>query len=195
MVYAPSFPLFAFIDSSGFYINLPVGALSAIVLLLIYIPDRLNKTKTKKATVLSTLLKLDLVGFFLFAPFAIMFLMALEWGGTEYPWKSPTIIGLFCGAGATLVIFAAWEYHVGDEAMVPYSMLRKRVVWSSCLVVGFFFGCLFIFSYYLPIYFQAVKGVSPALSGVYVLPGILSQMMMAVISGVLGEFSSFKTET
>lgn len=195
MVYVPSFLLFAFTDSPGFYINLPVSALSAIFLLLINIPDRLDKTKAKESTVLSTLSKLDLVGFFLFAPFAIMFLMALEWGGTEYPWRSATIIGLFCGAGGTLVIFAAWEYHVGDEAMVPYSMLRKRVVWSSCLVIGFFFGCLLIFSYYLPIYFQAVKGVSPALSGVYVLPGILSQMMMAVISGVLGEFSSFKTET
>jgi len=121
--------------------------------------------------------------------------MALEWGGTEYPWDSATIIGLFHGAGGTLVLFAAWEYHVGDEAMVPYSMLRKRVVWSSCLTSGFTVGCMFTYSYYLPIYFQAVKEASPALSGVYVLPGILSQLMMVVISGVLGEFSSFKTET
>ena len=78
--------------------------------------------------------------------------------------------------------------------MVPYSMLRKRVVWSSCLTNGFTSGSMFTFTYYLPIYFQAVKGVSPALSGVYFLPGLLSQMMTAVISGVLGEFSSFKTE-
>ena len=191
MVYVPSFPLFAFTNFLGFYINLPIGALSAIFLFLINIPDRLDKARAKKATVLSTLSKLDLVGFSLFTPFTIMFLLALEWGGIEYPWNSATIFGLLCGAGGTLVIFATWEHHVGNEAMVPYFMLRKRVVWSSCLVAGFFSGCMFTSSYYLPIYFQAVKGVSPALSGVYILPSILSQMMTAVISGVLGEFSSF----
>jgi hypothetical protein len=195
MVYVPSFPPFAFTDSSGFYINLPIGALSAIFLFLINIPDSLNKAKVKNAKVLSTLSKLDLVGFFLFTPFTIMFLLALEWGGIEYPWDSATIFGLFCGAGVILVIFATWEHHVGDEAMVPFSMLRKRVVWSSCLVAGFFSGCMFTSSYYLPIYFQAVKGVSPVLSGVYVLPSILSQMIMAVVSGVLGEFSGFQIET
>jgi Fungal trichothecene efflux pump (TRI12) len=139
--------------------------------------------------------KLDLIGFFLFALFTIMFFMALELGGTEYPWDSATIIGLFHGAGDILVLFVAWEYYVGDKAMVPYSMLRKRVVWSSCLASAFTFGCMFTYSYYLPIYFQVVKEASPVLSGVYVLPGILSQLVMVVISGVLGEFSSFKTET
>jgi cyanate permease len=124
-----------------------------------------------------------------------MFFMALEWGGTQYPWDSATIVSLFFWAGFALVLFAAWEYRVGGEAMVPYSMLRKRVVWSSCLTNGFISGSMFTYTYYLPIYFQAVKGVSPALSGVYFLPGLLSQMMTAVISGVLGEFSSFKTET
>jgi hypothetical protein len=132
---------------------------------------------------------LDLGGFVLFASFAIMFVLALEWGGTQYPWKSATIIGLFCGAGGMLAIFAAWEYHVGDGAMIPYSIVRRRIIWCSCLVIAFFFGSLFVFSYYLPIYFQAVKGVAPALSGVYILPGILGQMLTATVSGVLGKAS------
>ena len=190
-----SFPLIVFTNILGFYINLPIGALCAVFLLLIKIPDRLERSEAKKATVLSTLLNLDLVGFFLFAPFAAMLLLALEWGGTNYAWQSATVIGLFCGAGGIFIVFAVWEYRMGDEAMFPYSMLRKRVVWSSCLVIGFFFGNLFINSYYLPIYFQAVKGVSPALSGVYVLPSILSQILGAVISGVLGKLSSFKSMT
>jgi len=183
--------LFAHADFLGFYINLPVGAVTCVFLLSIKIPDRTIKNNTNKPTVLATLSKLDLTGFCIFAPFAVMFLMALQWGGTEYPWNSATIIGLFCGAGGTLVVFAAWEYRAGDGAMIPFSMIRNRVVWSSCLVIGFFFGSLLVFTYYLPIYFQAVKGVSPALSGVYILPGILSQMLMAIVSGVLGKFSFF----
>ncbi|KAL3426835.1 efflux pump [Phlyctema vagabunda] len=168
-----------------FYINLPIGAVSAIFLLLIKIPDRMSKAKRKEATWKQVLGKLDLGGFVLFAPFATMFLMALQWGGSEYPWKSATIIGLFCGAGGMLAIFAAWESYVGDEAMIPYSVVRKKVVWSSCLVIGFFFGSVLVHTYYLPIYFQAVRGTSPTMSGVDVLPGILSQMLLAVVSGVL----------
>src|SRR5450756_1168782 len=71
----------------GFYINLPIGGASAILLFLVHIPDRLDKNRTEKATVLATLSKLDIGGFFLFAPCATMFLMALEWGGTKYPWN------------------------------------------------------------------------------------------------------------
>lgn len=159
---------------------------------MIEIPDRLHQPGTKNPTILSTLSQLDLVGFVLFAPFAIMFLMALEWGGTTYAWRSATIIGLFCGAGGIFILFVIWEYHVGEGAMFPYSMMRKTVVWSSCIVICLFFGCLLTLSYYLPIYFQAVKGVSPTLSGVYILPGILSQMLMAIVSGVIGESCSFK---
>jgi MFS family permease len=194
-MFLPPLSLIPLTKISGFYINLPIGGLAAIALLLIKIPDSRERSETKKATLLSTLQKLDLVGFFLFAPFAIMFLLALEWGGTNYACNSATLIGLFCGAGVTLIIFAVWEHRVGDKAMFPYSMLRRRVVWSSCLVMAIFCGCLLIYSYYLPIYFQAVRGVSPALSGVYVLPGILSQMLLAVISGVLGESSSSKWVT
>lgn len=182
-------------DFLGFYINLPIGAIAAVLLLLIKIPDRTIKHKTNKPTILATLSKLDLIGFCIFAPFAIMFLMALEWGGTQYPWSSATIIGLFCGAGGTLIVLAAWEYRAGDGAMIPFSMVRKRIVWSACLSIGFFFASLLIFSYYLPIYFQAVKDVSPALSGVYILPSILSQMAMSIVSGVLGKFFAFCLKT
>ena len=179
---------------TGFYINLPIGGASAVMLFLIHIPDRLEKSKTEKTTVRGMLSKLDIGGFFLFAPLAIMFLLALEWGGTKYPWNSAMIIGLLCGSGGAFILFAIWEYRLGDEAMIPYSMLRITEVWSSCLVTTLFFANLLTFSYYLPIYFQAVKGVAPATSGVYILPGILSQMLMAVTSGILGELFILKLQ-
>lgn len=116
-----------------------------------------------------------------------MLLMALEWGGSQYAWNSATSIGLFCGASAMVIVFLLWEYHAGDEAMIPFSMVTNRVVWSSCLVIWFLFGAMMVYSYYLPIWFQAVKGASSLQSGVDLLPLILSQVVASIVSGGLGK--------
>lgn len=156
----------------------------AVILLLIRIPNVAIKSDNK-STLATVLSKLDLLGFALFAPAVIQVLLALEWGGITYPWSSATIIGLFCGGAATLCVFLIWEHHEGEEAMIPLSMVRKPVVWSSCAVMFFFFGSLIILAYYLPIYFQSVRGASPTLSGVYLFPVVLSQILFSPISGSL----------
>lgn len=153
--------------------------------MLIRIPDLTSKAQVK-STIRMTLEKLDVFGFALFAPAAIQFLLALEWGGTRYVWSSATVIGLFCGAAGTFSVFLAWEYRRGDSAMIPFSVVRRRIVWSSCLVGSLFMGSMIITSYYMPIYFQTIRNATPTMSGVYILPAILSQMLFATISGVLG---------
>lgn len=129
----------------------------------------------------------DLLGFVLFAPASVQLFLALQFGGNQYAWNSATIIGLFCGAGGTLVVWLSWDYRQGDQAMVPLSILRQTVVWSSCVTGLFFAGSFFITGYYLPIYFQDVRGASPLKSGVDVLPNILPQMLMTMIAGKLSE--------
>ena len=153
--------------------------------MFVRLPD-LTKRSEVKSTILITLEKLDLFGFAIFAPAAIQLLLALEWGGTRYVWRSATIIGLFCGAAGTFCVFLAWEYRRGDSAMIPYSIVRQKIVWCSCLVVFFFMGGMIITSYYMPIYFQTIRNATPTMSGVYILPAILSQILFAAISGVLG---------
>ena len=172
-----------------FYINLPAGAVVAMLLFFTSIPSRHIKTEGG-LTVLGLLRKLDLVGFAIFAPAIIMVLLALEWGGTAYAWSDSKIIGLFCGSGVTAILFIAWEYHSGDKAMIPWPMVRQRIVWSGCLVMFFFFGALLNASYYLPIWFQSVRGAAPTLSGVYLIPMIGGQMIMAILSGFLGTYQA-----
>ncbi|KAH6890568.1 major facilitator superfamily domain-containing protein [Thelonectria olida] len=168
-----------------FYINLPIGAICLVCFLLVEVPDR--RVKTNEPIMKTLLSKLDLTGFALFAPCTVMFLLALQWGGTEYPWDSAKIIGLFCGGGGLLLVFLYWEYRVGDLAMIPLPVIRKRQIWTSCVTMLFLFTSVFIAAYYLPVYFQSVKGVSPFTSGVNLLPSILSQLVSAVIIGVVGD--------
>jgi hypothetical protein len=135
--------------------------------------------------VLPVMKDLDLIGFTLFAATMVQFLLPLQWGGNQYPWDSVVVICLFCTAFATMIIFIVWEYFTGENAMIPLSILRIRVVWSSCLYYGMQAGSSLCGIYYIPIYFQAVKGVSPITSGVWILPTILSQLFSALLFGIL----------
>ncbi|KAF7564117.1 hypothetical protein G7046_g60 [Stylonectria norvegica] len=168
-----------------FYINLPIGALCAILILLVHIPDRREHHDESAIKILTT--KLDLTGFCIFAPCTIMFLLALQWGGNDYPWKSATIIGLFLGGAGMLLVFLWWEHRVGAGAMIPLHIVRQREIWTACLTMLFLFTTVFVASYYLPVYFQSVKGVSAFTSGVNMLPGVLTQLFGAISSGFLAQ--------
>lgn len=136
--------------------------------------------------------KLDMVGFALLSPWAIMIVLALQWGGNSYTWDSAIVIGLFCGAAVTFLVWLGWDYHQKDAAMVPLSMLRQRHVWISCLYAALMTASLYSVSYYLPLYFQGVRGKTAAISGVCLLPGIFGQLIAAVVSGKLvGHFGYY----
>lgn len=150
------------------------------------IPEQLHKPAA--LTVARSIHRqLDLVGFILFAPAAIQLLLALQYGGNEYPWSSPTIIGLFCGAGCTFIVFLVWEYLKGTDAMIPFKILSNRVVYCSCLNFGFLMSLIICKDYYVPIYFQAVKGASPLFSGLFRLPTMVPQLLAALSVGMLGK--------
>jgi hypothetical protein len=165
----------------GFYINLPIGAVVAVLLVFVRLP---GKVKFPSWRTLVT--DLDLLAFTLFAPAMIQLLLALQCGGNRHAWNSATVIGLFCGAAGTFVVFLGWEYHKGDEAMIPFSIIGKRVVYSACIAFGLLLSATYVALYYIPIFFQSVKGTSPTMSGVYLLPNILLQLSGAIVVGAIG---------
>ena len=114
-----------------------------------------------------------------------MLLLALNWGGVTYGWRSATIIGLFCGSAGACVVFFAWEFREGKSAMIPLEMLKHRVIISASLTCVSAQGSLLLVIYYLPIWFQVVKDASPTMGGVYFLPSVGSQVVGSILSGVL----------
>ncbi|KAI1130601.1 putative MFS multidrug transporter [Nemania abortiva] len=168
-----------------FYINLPIGVISGLFLFFTHIPDETLKPPFSFALLRSIVPNLDLTGCALFAPATVMFLLALQWGSADYGWSSPTVIGLFAGSGVTAVLFCLWEWHMGGDALIPFHLVKRRIVWTSTIQNSFLFLTNFVGANYVPIYFQAVKGVGPSLSGVYTLPSILSQLISLVVSGAL----------
>ncbi|CAI6084298.1 unnamed protein product [Clonostachys chloroleuca] len=168
-----------------FYVNLPLGGLVGLFIAVIAIPDQIEKERVSFGLIRKIMPKFDLTGFALFTPASIMLLLALQFGSGEYGWNSPTVIGLFCGAGAVALLFIAWEWRVGDEAMIPLKLVSQTVVWTSSLNFAFLMSVTVGASNFLPIYFQSVKGLSPTMSAVYMLAGIISQLILLLFSGAL----------
>ena len=131
-----------------FYINLPVGGLAiAIVMWVVHI-----KRNTKFSAGLSIgqrILKLDLMGTALFIPGIICLLLALQWGGADYPWRSSRIIGLFVGAGAILALFVVVQWWRADQSTFPPFLFKNRSIVAAMSFCFFFGAGFFPLIYYL----------------------------------------------
>ncbi|KAJ5099532.1 MFS toxin efflux pump (AflT) [Penicillium argentinense] len=166
-----------------FYINLPIGGLSiAVILLVLRVP---NKNEFTGTSVLSRIKQLDLIGASLLIPAIVCLLLALQWGGNKYPWNNSRIIGLFVGFGLMIILFVASQLYLGEKATLPPHILKKRTVAAASLYALFFGGAFFLLVYYVPIYFQSVKGSSAMKSGIQLLPLMLATVVSSVVFGGL----------
>ncbi|KAF5590109.1 major facilitator superfamily transporter [Fusarium subglutinans] len=129
--------------------------------------------------------RLDLIGFVMFAGASTMLMLALQWGGTAYPWSSAVTIGLFCGSAASLTAYVAWSWNRGDESLIPPVLLKQQVVIACFFLTLFMIGSALMLSYWLPVYFQAVLGQSPIGSGVSMLPNILASVVFSIVGGII----------
>lgn len=134
---------------------------------------------------------LDLAGFALISPAAIMFLLALEYGGNQFAWDSSVIIGLLVGVAATFTLFLVWEYHQGDSAMIPFAMLRSAVIRSAALTQFMALGSTLVADFYLAIFFQAIRNDSPLMSGVHLLPATLGMVLSTVFTGAMTQVTGY----
>lgn len=167
-----------------FYINLPLGLVTAVCVVFLLSTDDGRKPEFD-LPLREKLKDFDFIGLFLFIPFIVCLLLALQWGGSTYSWSNARIIALLVLAGILLTAFIAVQLWQGDRATVPPSVARQRTVWSCSIYMFFHFGSFIALSYYLPIWFQAIKGVSAVQSGIDLLPLILPTVILAIVSGIL----------
>jgi hypothetical protein len=173
-------------DSIGFFINLPAGGVTAFLLFLFFHPV---KREASQLSIIEKMKRLDLPGFALFIPAIVMLLLAVQWGGFKYSWNSATIIGLLCGFVGMLGIFIAWQWHAQEDASIPPRIMMNRDVVIACVVSFFMFGSLQLIVYFLPIWFQVIKGATPTQSGINFLPAVLATMLFTFIAGGLGKLA------
>lgn len=112
----------------------------------------------------------------------LMLLLALQWGGVAYAWNSATIIGLFVGSAAALGAFIPWQIYFQDHALIPPRLFRAhRNVGLLCASSFFVNGPFQVIIYWLPIWFQAMRGDTPTESGMNYLPTVISDAIVALL--------------
>jgi EmrB/QacA subfamily drug resistance transporter len=157
----------------AFWVNVPVSVL-VIFVAAAAIPSLASSTKPV----------IDYAGIVLVGLGASGLTLATSWGGTLYPWGSPTIIGLFVGAAAALVAFVWVESRVAQPILPP--RLFASPVFSVCCVLSFVVGFAMLGAMtFLPTYMQYVDGVSATTSGLRTLPMVIGMLITSTGSGTL----------
>ncbi|KAI0144319.1 MFS general substrate transporter [Xylariaceae sp. FL1272] len=163
-----------------FYINLPIGAVAAVCLILILKPSR---APSEPATIWQQCLRLDPLGTFFLVPSVVSLLLALQWGGSTYTWDSWRIILLLVLFGVLFIAFGIVQVKTPNRATVPVRVITRRSIFAAAIFMFALAGSFLMGLYYLPLWFQVVKGASAMQSGVYTLPFVLSLVVGSTLSG------------
>ena len=152
----------------------------AILFLILHLPP----PKNAGLTIWQQIVQLDPIGTALFMPGVVCLLLALEWGGSIYPWSNGRIIALLVLFVLLIAGFIAVQIWRQDKGTVPPRIVMNRSIaagmWSQ-FAVG---ASMMTMVYYIPIWFQAIKDVSAVKSGIDSLPLILGLVASSISAGI-----------
>ncbi|MFF8690608.1 MFS transporter [Streptomyces sp. NPDC015144] len=156
-----------------FYINVPFGLVTfAVITVVLKLPRPAVRPR------------LDVLGGLLLAAASTCLVLLTSWGGTEYAWGSPMILGLGAGALATALLFLAVERRAA-EPVIPLRLFRDSIFNVTALVGAVIGVGLFGAASYLPTFLQMVDGASATESGLLMLPMMGGIVVASVVSGQL----------
>jgi len=154
-----------------FYVNLPVGGL-ALLVILVTMPRRRQKQEHS----------IDWLGAGVLAAGTTALLLGLVWGGNQYAWSSPEVIGALVASAVLLLVFALIEMRV-VEPILPFDLLRNQTVASSVACMALVGAAMFGTISFVPLFVQGVIGTSATSSGIVLTPLILGAVTTSFISG------------
>jgi len=170
-----------------FYINLPVGGVVvAIILFVLKTPPSKNTDTIKQQ-----IIKLDPLGTLVLLPAVVCLLLALQWGGTTYAWANARIIVLFILSGILSSIFVFIQFKSGDNATIPIRIIKQRSILAGAYFSIVSPGSMMVIVYFLPLYFQAIKGVSAVRSGIDTIPLVLALVASSISSGIITQKTGY----
>ncbi|MFC2360841.1 MAG: MDR family MFS transporter [Actinomyces dentalis] len=156
-----------------FWINLPLGVLAfAAIAVVLRLPSRRLTSP------------IDWWGLVLMNAGAVAIVMMATWGGNQYAWTSPVIIGLGAAGAVCWGLFAFAQTRAADP-ILPWSILTNRTFVVATVVGMLAMGGMIGVMSYLPTYLQMVYGYSATVSGLLLVPMTIGMLAASILSGVL----------
>ncbi|KAH6860625.1 MFS transporter [Alternaria rosae] len=175
-----------------FWINLPFGAVSLGVVFFFFTnPKRMYSHLPVK----QRLKNIDIVGAVFLICAIVCLLLCLQWGGFSYAWSNSKVWGTLLGFGLLISVFIGLQMRKGDRATIPVRVFTQRTVLVSCLYSTLLSMALYTHIFYLPFYFQAIKGTTAEESGIRTIAYLVSITCSSIVIGglitVVGWYAPF----
>ncbi|MCJ1302329.1 hypothetical protein MMC08_005132 [Hypocenomyce scalaris] len=162
-----------------FWVNLPFIGIAFIIVPLFL------RLQFKPSHFADKIKRVDWIGSVLFIASATSLLIPITWGGVSYPWHSwRTVVPLIVGAFG-LTAFVLFEEYIAVEPLIPLSVFKNRTAAVSYIGTVIHGMVLWSMLYYLPLYYEAVKGETPILAGVSLFPETFTVAPAAVVTGLI----------
>ncbi|MBI4266796.1 MAG: MFS transporter [Chloroflexi bacterium] len=155
-----------------FFINVPLGIM-VIALFIVFFPDFRPAHAQRR---------IDYLGAAALILAVVPVMLALSWGGVEYPWRSLPIISLFVFSAAMVPLFLVIESKAA-EPILPLWIFKEKIVSVSILVTFFTGFAMFGGITFIPLFFQGVLGLSATTSGNFMTPMTLGVVLGSFVSG------------
>lgn len=155
-----------------FWINIPLGLVAMAII---------NKP-LRKLPVAAKRHRIDALGALLLVVATALLLLALNWGGSAYPWASREILGLLaCSA----VFWSAFALRLmrAAEPLISLEVLSNPIVLAGTASMFLLQAANIGLSVYLPVYLQSIIGLSVSQSGLAMLGLLLGTVAGATFSG------------
>jgi EmrB/QacA subfamily drug resistance transporter len=156
-----------------FYVNLPVGAIAAAAILIEFPYFRPHGVRRR----------IDWFGVFTLSACLIPLLLALTWV-TDYGWQSERVVSLLVMAAVMAAAFLFAETRA-SEPVIPLSLFRDSIISISSIAVFLLGVGMFGVIVYIPLFMQAVLGVTATRSGSLLTPLMLAFVVASATSGNL----------
>ena len=131
-----------------FYLNLPFGAFSVLIIVFLYHSPK--DQSAKEYTGMEILKRMDPLGFILLVGTIVCLVLALQFSGSS-GWKNPRVIILLVLVGVLLLAFAAVQVWLQEHATLPPRIIKNRQVLASSFFAMTIDGSFYGLSYYVSI--------------------------------------------
>lgn len=128
--------------------------------------------------------RIDFLGAIVLVGAVLGFLLGLD-RGSNVSWKLPLTIASLSVSVVLFVVFVLVEVYLAAEPFAPGHIIFNRTFFALYGCNFFSFGGWLAALFYIPLYFQAVDGVSATVAGVRLLPSILAGVSGSLFAGIV----------